>query len=1781
MVYGQVPTTNLVGEYQFTNGALTDGVGSNNFTQTGAALTTVTDRVGGANNAINLNGDHLQRNYIFSGDLSVSFWLKTSTNDGNKTTIIDQSTRTGDADNSTTGWYIYLQNGKVGVSGNFGAAAPYTSGGSWSGYSGFLSTLGTSDLSDDQWHHVTVTMQREIFRSSTGSFYRFRYYYKVYVDNTLENSATSEVSSPQGSSGIYTYSGNANLLSTTTNVTIGNNNNTDLSNKYGDEIDDLRFYSSTLSASDISELARESVCSAAVAIGLVQDITRSLDATGNMVITTDDLGYSPIIDCGTSLTLSLNKTSFTCADLGVNTVTVTATELGGNQSSTTVNVTILPHVVTQDITVQLDASGNATINPTDIDNGSDAICNTSLIYSLDIAAFTCADIGANTVTLSADDGNGNIGTGTATVIVEASVSNEPITTTGTSICPDGSAGATISTVSSLVGYNYSLRNSEDNSLVDGPIAGTGNAIDFSTGNLSETATFNIYGENNLTPSQSALEFDGVNDYVNLGADNRGVSTEVTLAAWVKTTASGATQFIAAKYNVSSSNGYYLYLDANGKAAIAGRDGGGSKQSGLSTTSANDGDWHYIVGSINVSTGNWKIYVDGVLENSTLNSAGTTLASTVNFTLGAYSTTYMTGTIDQVTIWDTELDANAIATNMVSCLSGTETNIVGHFIFEDGTGTTLTDQSTTAINGTLTNMDGATDWIQIVSPSCGEKVCATLVSDEITVGDATPPTVAAQDISIQLDASGMATVTADMIDDGSSDNCSGSLTKSLSKTEFTCSDIGVNTVTLTVEDESGNQATATATVTISSAITDETVTATDTEFCSSGNSTSINTGGSVVGINYYLRNSLNDAVVDGPIAGTGNGLSFNTGVLNTTTTFNVYGEVAGNYALDFDGVDDNISLGTNGRSIVGAVTIAAWVKTGPTSNVQTIASKYDGTTGPALFMNASGQVTMDGRDGAGYKSSGVSTTTIDDNQWHYVVGSINITTGQWKVYVDGDLESTTTNAAGSTLANSYDFTIGSVLGVNIFNGQIDQVTVWNTEVPQATIIANMGSCLTGSESGIVGHFKMDEGSGSTITDLSSSGLNGTMNNMDAATDWIGINGPTCSSAAECGFQMSNEVTVSLDNVVPTATTQDVTVHLDANGSAAITVGDINNGSSDNCTTAGNLVLSLEKTAFTCADIGANTVTLTVEDLGGNTATATATVTVVDGILPTAVTQNITIALDATGNASITESEVNNGSSDNCTTAGNLILSLDKTTFTCADIGANTVTLTVEDESGNQNTATATVTVEDTTAPTAVANDITVSLDASGNATVDPNVLDNGSSDVCSSNLNFSLSQSTFSCSDVGANSLTFTVSDDSGNSSTATITITVVDDIVPVAVAKDITVQLDVNNTAVIAASDVDNSSSDNCSLILSLDIDTFNETNLGANTVILTVEDLSGNSSTATATVTIIEFKQDQTISFNEVGDKTYGDADFSLSANASSGLSVTYAVISGPASLTGSTLDITGTGTVTVEATQAGNTEFHSASAQQTFTIHQATLSATADNKFIVYGDAIPALTFQYSGFVNGETSTNLSEEPSISTSATNASDAGTYVITLTGGVADNYTIVKTDGELTIDKADQSITLEEINDMQPTDNPFNVVASASSGLEVTYEVSGPATILGSTITLDGTNGTVTVTASQLGNVNYNAAASISVSFQVNDVLAVGDDLESSLKIYPNPVAEFLVIETDEPVILNFFSLNGQLVKSLDSVRGQIQITDLKTGRYLMEIVSGNQRFVRKILKTN
>ncbi|MBK9513826.1 MAG: hypothetical protein IPO05_09425 [Flavobacteriales bacterium] len=123
------------------------------------------------------------------------------------------------------------------------------------------------------------------------------------------------------------------------------------------------------------------------------------------------------------------------------------------------------------------------------------------------------------------------------------------------------------------------------------------------------------------------------------------------------------------------------------------------------------------------------------------------------------------------------------------------------------------------------------------------------------------------------------------------------------------------------------------------------------------------------------------------------------------------------------------------------------------------------------------------------------------------------------------------------------------------------------------------------------------------------------------------------------------------------------------------------------------------------------TLTVTDINGNVSTCNATVTVVDNIAPAAFCQNVTVTLNASGNASVTAAQVNNGSNDGCGIAS---ISLDQTSFDCSQVGANTVTLTVTDTNGNVSTCTATVTVVDNIAPTALCQNVTVNLDANGNA-----------------------------------------------------------------------------------------------------------------------------------------------------------------------------------------------------------------------------------------------------------------------------------------------------------------------------------------------------------------------------------------------------------------------------------------------------------------------------------
>ncbi|OUR93248.1 hypothetical protein A9Q87_04665, partial [Flavobacteriales bacterium 34_180_T64] len=313
----------------------------------------------------------------------------------------------------------------------------------------------------------------------------------------------------------------------------------------------------------------------------------------------------------------------------------------------------------------------------------------------------------------------------------------------------------------------------------------------------------------------------------------------------------------------------------------------------------------------------------------------------------------------------------------------------------------------------------------------------------------------------------------------------------------------------------------------------------------------------------------------------------------------------------------------------------------------------------------------------------------------------------------------------------------------------------------------------------------------------------------------------------------------DNTNPTAICQNATVVLNAAGNGSITTSDINNGSNDAC---GIASLSLNTTSFGCADVGNNTVTLTVTDTNGNVSTCNANVTVQDSTNPTAVCQNATVVLNAAGHGSITTADINNGSNDAC---GIVSLSLDTTSFDCSDIGNNTVTLTVTDTNGNISTCTATVTVQDNTNPDTPTLPL---ITGQCTATVPVPVI----SDICSGTITGTTSDPLIYNSQ-GAFAVTWNFDDGNGNDIDIVQNVLINDTTDPVAICQDITVQLDnTTGTATITGSQINNGSTDNCGVInFSVSQSSFDCTNIGSNVIVLTVDDGNGNTDTCTATVTI------------------------------------------------------------------------------------------------------------------------------------------------------------------------------------------------------------------------------------------------------------------------------------------------------------------------------------------
>jgi len=197
-------------------------------------------------------------------------------------------------------------------------------------------------------------------------------------------------------------------------------------------------------------------------------------------------------------------------------------------------------------------------------------------------------------------------------------------------------------------------------------------------------------------------------------------------------------------------------------------------------------------------------------------------------------------------------------------------------------------------------------------------------------------------------------------------------------------------------------------------------------------------------------------------------------------------------------------------------------------------------------------------------------------------------------------------------------------------------------------------------------------------------------------------------------------------------------------------------------------------------------------------------------------------------------------------------------------------------------------------------------------------------------------------------------------------------------------------------------------------------------------------------------------ITFAAIATKTYGDAAFTLSATASSGLAVTYTSDNmAVATVSGNTITVVGAGTAHIIASQPGNNIYAAAAdIAQTLIVNKRNITINADAKYKTYGDVDPGFTSQViSGSIQG---TDLATGALVRMAGENV---GAYTInqgTYTYG--SNYAETFVSGTLTITQRAITITADAKSKTYGDADPAFTVQITSGSIPGTDVVSGSLT---------------------------------------------------------------------------------------------------------------------------
>ncbi len=348
--------------------------------------------------------------------------------------------------------------------------------------------------------------------------------------------------------------------------------------------------------------------------------------------------------------------------------------------------------------------------------------------------------------------------------------------------------------------------------------------------------------------------------------------------------------------------------------------------------------------------------------------------------------------------------------------------------------------------------------------------------------------------------------------------------------------------------------------------------------------------------------------------------------------------------------------------------------------------------------------------------------------------------------------------------------------------------------------------------------------------------------------LGPNIVTVTATDQKGNQTIQTCTVTVvDTIKPSLNTKAASIYLDNLGLAKLKSASLNNNSTDNCGIDSWVASQVD---FDCTHLGQNTVTVTAKDVTGNSTITSETVSVLDTIQPVLRYQNRILYLNSSGSVTITPADVDDKSTDNC---GITSYQISQSNFDCSELGTNFIDFSISDKSANKVTQSVRITVRDTFAPVLKTKPVTLFLNQYGFAVLSPTDIDNGSTDNCKISTR-NLSQSVFTCGNLGTNSVLYTLTDLSGNTASSRVSVTVKDTSNPLNKVRNTVTYLDRNGFALLSSFDVDNGSADNCGIDkITLSKDRFSCSDLGKNTIEFTSYDVSGNKTVSLVEVTVLD----------------------------------------------------------------------------------------------------------------------------------------------------------------------------------------------------------------------------------------------------------------------------------------------------------------------------------------